>query len=635
MLLKEFFKFIGKYLLGLLGILFISCTPIFFSSKEKVFVKFFNSIISIFQKLFHPDTWVILYHPPRTLQILEKSIQEFFWNNYLYSFKILVGSFIFALIIGLILAIITLLLPGKWSKFLFFLSEFTIAIPDLLYLFLFQMFIVWFYQHTDVLLMNIVYINGEKIYLAPIISLGLLPAILFYRMIVLLLKEELNKDYSQFAKSKGLTHTIVLLKHCMRNIVHSLFYQSKSVLWITLSSLVVIETVFMIPGVIQHFTANLDPFNNFLMLAMLFTPFYFLYYIMELLLFRNDTNSDTVREGNYVNLYFVDVKSDLNIKKIWHHIPHKFRSTLNFFKIHMQEKQFAIGFLFIFLILITSIVYPQLVDDPVKQIRYIHAADGSIKSTPPHPPSQELILGSDAYGYSILEKLIVGAKFTIVFSILIGFLRVFSGYFFGAIYTFFLPKMIRNVIKSIADGMQFLPLSLVAYLLLLPILMVDRASASEGMWMRITLEVIILTLLVLPMMVNIIGNDMLNLTRKEYIQSAKVLGASNYRILTKYITPNIFSRLIEQWGQHTIQTLYIFIHLGLFSLFLGGTIPQLGALGGPSISTTYEWSGLVASSRNSLMTGNYWQVLPSLFLFMLFILSIQGIVNSIIKRERY
>ncbi len=194
--------------------------------------------------------------------------------------------------------------------------------------------------------------------------------------------------------------------------------------------------------------------------------------------------------------------------------------------------------------------------------------------------------------------------------------------------------MIRNIIKSIADGMQFLPLSLVAYLLLLPILMVDRASASEGMWMRITLEVIILTLLVLPMMVNIIGNDMLNLTKKEYIQSAKVLGASNYRILTKYITPNIFSRLIEQWGQHTIQTLYIFIHLGLFSLFLGGTIPQLGALGGPSISTTYEWSGLVASSRNSLMTGNYWQVLPSLFLFMLFILSIQGIVNSIIKSKR-
>ena len=624
-----------RYVLGLLGIILVVCAPSLISPSpdRSNVILYINSIKSVFEQIINPNSWVIKYWPPRSLEYIEKTISEFFWDNYLYSLMILGGAFLLAFVIALFLGSITLLLPKKISRVLFSTSGVAIAFPDLLFLFLLQIGIVWIYKQTNVLIMDFVYMSDERIYLAPIVALSILPTIFLYRNIYLLLKKEIALEYSSFAQSKGLSYPVIIIKHCLRNIASNVFYQSKAILWMTLSSLLVVETIFRIPGITQHISFQLGPFNNFLILAMLFTPFYVLYYLLDVLLIAKI--SELTRSSNnktgFISDYFFNIRGKPQLIRALKKLYDIILKGLEALIVYYKKPGFAFGFTFIAGLLITSVIYTVVSDEPISQTLYVYSETGDIESAPPHPPSGSLLLGSDVYGYSILQKLVVGAKYTIFFSLLIGFLRVFSGYILGVFYTFFFSSKIRKVIKSIADGMQFLPLSIIAYLMLKPVLFLGSGAPMLDLWERILFEVIVLTLLVLPVMVNVIGNDMVDLTQKEYVEGAKVIGASNFRILMLYITPNILPRLIEHWGQHTIQTLYIFIHLGLFNIFFGGTILQNGAATGPPVSATAEWSGLVALSRDAFMTGQYWLVLSSLALFMIFILSIQSVINAVAK----
>lgn len=49
----------------------------------------------------------------------------------------------------------------------------------------------------------------------------------------------------------------------------------------------------------------------------------------------------------------------------------------------------------------------------------------------------------------------------------------------------------------------------------------------------------------------------------------------------------------------------------------------------PPKSGTFEWSGLISSTKNSLMTGKYWIVIAPLVAFMIAIIAMQLIVQGV------
>jgi peptide/nickel transport system permease protein len=315
----------------------------------------------------------------------------------------------------------------------------------------------------------------------------------------------------------------------------------------------------------------------------------------------------------------------MNVNKTALWLP--FRNILFLFGRHMKNWKFALGTLFFLITISYSVIYSVTTDNHVDQVRLLYEDDGvTLIGAMPFAPTEPFFFGSDRLGFSLFDQLVIGAKYTLTFALLIAFLRVIGGLLLGAIYAFYLRPTFQRILEKAIDSIHFLPLSLISYILLRPILMPSFHGFNYSFTERILLEVMILTLLVVPLTTVLIGKEMRRVQEYEFISSAKVLGGSKFHIFWQHILPHIGPRLTILFGTQFIQVLLIFIHLGVFDFFFGGTKIMMGD---PPTSLTNEWSGLIGQiGRNAIGSGRYW-FLWILVAFMLAIFAMQFIVQGV------
>ncbi|MGB2993532.1 MAG: hypothetical protein WBB47_12930, partial [Paenisporosarcina sp.] len=501
------------------------------------------------------------------------------------------------------------------------------SFPDFSFIFLIQIVVVQVYLKTDILILQFYSLGDNLVYIAPILCLSILPTLLLFKLFILLFEEEWGKSYVELARSKGLSNFEVLLKHCTSNVLKSLFFQSKSIVWLSLSSLLIIEYLFGINGILYYLKADFSPSGTTFILLSIFTPFFLFYTIAERIVDKERIERNVI--FNNFNLSMVNsqqIKS-LNIfrnKESRRGVLETFKRLRgNVFK-HLNIK---IPILIVLGLLITSFLYFILFNDKIDQINYIYNDEGEMESISPHPPSTDILFGTDAFGYSILQQLIVGIKYTILITLIIATIRIAAGYLFAIFYVFYVNNKLRVAINSIADGMHFLPLTLLTYILLIPILINSTGVWETTLTERLILQILIMSFVVLPVTTSSIGNEMNETLKKEYVQSSVVMGGSLIWILIKHVNPHLWPKILLLWTQHIVQVLQMFVHLGILSIFVGGSI-----YGIPKI---YELSGMIAISREVFMTKQYWMILPPLFTFMLLIYCFNTIANGISKKPIY
>lgn len=461
-------------------------------------------------------------------------------------------------------------------------------------------------------------------YIAPILCLSILPTLLFFKLFILLFEEEWGKSYVELARSKGLNNFEVLLKHCTSNVLKSLFFQSKSIVWLSISSLLIIEYLFGINGILYYLRADFSPTGTSFILISIFTPFFFFYTVAERIVDKEQIMRNVI--FNNFNLSLLSIQQ---IKSLPIFRKKDSRSGIsatlttgrkNLFK----SLNIKIPVLIVFGLLLTSFMYFIIFDDQIDQINYIYNKEGEMLSISPHPPSSSILFGTDPYGFSILQQLIVGIKYTIIITLVIATTRIVAGYLFAILYVFYSNNKIRIAINSIADGMHFLPLSLLTYILLMPVLKNFTGIWETTLMERLIFQIVIMSVIVLPVTTSSIGNEMNETLKKEYVQSSVVMGGSLIWILIKHLNPVLWPKILLLWTQHIVQVLQMFVHLGILSLFVGGS-----TYGVPDIS---ELSGMIAISREVFMTKQYWMILPPLFTFMLLIYCFNTIANGISKK---
>lgn len=292
---KRLARFLLYYIAGLIGILIVSSAPILFQPSYLFNVAaFLDQFISLTKALMQPDSWTYFYLDR------EVSVFSMLWNPYLYSIRIFVSAIILGFLVAFILAIVTLFLPKIAMQSIKRLLGLLESIPDLMVAFLLQLGIVMIFQHTDMLLMRFVTLGNERIYLAPIVVLSFLPMVSLYRILILLIEEELIKDYVELARSKGIRQSFILVKHVLRNIMKSVFYQSKIIVWTTLSSLFVIEYMFNINGISSFVMADFRSIILAVVLWMIFTPLFVLYQGVEIFVFNESYDSHPVAPAKQV-----------------------------------------------------------------------------------------------------------------------------------------------------------------------------------------------------------------------------------------------------------------------------------------------------------------------------------------------
>ncbi|MGB5947079.1 MAG: ABC transporter permease subunit [Paenisporosarcina sp.] len=303
------------------------------------------------------------------------------------------------------------------------------------------------------------------------------------------------------------------------------------------------------------------------------------------------------------------------------------------------NKLFITGFFIINSMLLVSILYFFIFNDRIPTSPLLFDSSGKPL---PAPYSMKIFppFGTDNFGRDLLIVMIVGTKYTIAATLIITFLRVFPSIWIGLFIHFFLQK-IERPLKSIADALNYFPITLLAFLLLNVILIQEvivydidgvlvRGPEPLPYWNRIVLFLVVLAALFIPTNSILIANEVKAIYNKEFIESSRTLGASNWRIVSKHIKLFLVPQIAIIFLRDFIQTLILMSHLAVLGIFIGG-FTRRGDLFGytKQLSNSNEWAGLLGMWWDYLWTSYPWiSFIPILFISIL-ILSAKAMMEGL------
>ncbi|NMO76136.1 ABC transporter permease subunit [Niallia alba] len=638
--MKKFVKLIIYYLLGVIAILALSVFSQYFQMREfsegKSYFSTFASFLT--KEFFQLDRWVYTLNG-----VDEKPILDVLWPAFIYSMEILFGAILLGFGIAFILALFAFFLPNFLLQPIKRFLDLIESIPDIVIATLLQALVLFIFAQTGVEIFQVA-TYSEKAYLGPIITLSIVPAVSLFKILLLMMEEEYLKMYVMFARSKGLHDFPILWKHIIRNIIPVSFHHMKIIIWGLLSSQFIIERLFNVHGLTHFLVANFTPITITVSLLLIFTPFFIIFQIVDMIVIKEEEKTRDVKRESWkqkwsvsnlqlsLRIICIDIKNSLqhfNWKKISSIRPIIWLGKI--IGLHMKNWKFAVGSLFFIITIGYSLIYSVTTNDYVEKQNLLYTEDGAtLIAASPFAPTKPFFFGSDKFGYSIFDQIVVGAKYTLIFGLLIAFLRVIGGLLLGIIYSFYLKHSAQQWLAKMIDSIHFMPLSLIAYILLRPILLPGFDGFSYSFAERVFLETMILTMLVIPLTTILLGKEINRVLEYEFIASAQVMGGGKFKVFIRHILPHLGPRLTILFGQQFIQVMLIFMHLGMFNYFFGGTKLSMEPMfSDPPKSSTYEWSGLIGQiGREALGSGRYWY-LYILVPFIIAIFSMQLIVQGV------
>ncbi|MBH0346936.1 ABC transporter permease subunit [Bacillus cereus] len=258
-------------------IICLGALPRLFKGLQIDLIGFWNTIVFLGGKLLQPGEITYGFRDSRKLfpQI---------WIHYIETMIVFLSAFLLSLLIAYILVIWVLQrshMKQKMWNGIFLTLE---SIPDILLILLSQLLVVIMFQKTGFMPIKLAGLGEERIRLLPIICLTIPTTLLFIKLLLLRFKEELEKDYSLFAKSKGLSLRYILTHHISRNVLLTTIYYAKTNILFMLSNLYIIEWIFNTYGMFVFVKENskLEIFT--VSLVILYVPLFILFRILHTLL---------------------------------------------------------------------------------------------------------------------------------------------------------------------------------------------------------------------------------------------------------------------------------------------------------------------------------------------------------------
>jgi len=202
----------------------------------------------------------------------------------------------------------------------------------------------------------------------------------------------------------------------------------------------------------------------------------------------------------------------------------------------------------------------------------------------PEPPSGRFLLGSDDLGRDILVRIAYGARISLFVGVVATLLTVAIGAVLGLMAGYF-GGIVDSVIARLVDLVLSLPFLLFA---------ISLVSVTQP---GLTIVIVVIGVFGWAAVARIVRGQVLSIREKEYIEAARSLGASAWRIMFVDILPNVLTQLI------VYTTLLIPI-----TIVLEATLSYLG-LGIPP--PTADWGQMIAESQNLYQQAWWFLVFPS------------------------
>ena len=200
------------------------------------------------------------------------------------------------------------------------------------------------------------------------------------------------------------------------------------------------------------------------------------------------------------------------------------------------------------------------------------------------PPSWRHPLGTDNVGYDVLGRLMAGGQSSLEVGLAAALLASIFGTLWGAIAGFF-GGWIDALMMRILDSVLAIPPLLLVLLL--------------GTIYVPSVPVLIVVLGIVSWLVTarLVRGDTLSLRTREFVEAARVVGASRRRVVLRHIIPNAIGTIVVQTTFEVANAI----------LLLAG-ISYLG-LGPPPPAA--NWGSMLSDGLNYIYDGYWWLIYPA------------------------
>jgi peptide/nickel transport system permease protein len=143
-------------------------------------------------------------------------------------------------------------------------------------------------------------------------------------------------------------------------------------------------------------------------------------------------------------------------------------------------------------------------------------------------PGPRFLLGTDYLGEDILSEIIYGGRVSIAVGLIVAFLASLVGTIVGVVAGYY-KKTIDEVLMRGTDIVLILPS--------LPLMIILAAYLGPSL----QTVILVLTVTSWPAVARVVRSQTLSLRERPFTDSARVVGASDFRIITKLLLPNLAS----------------------------------------------------------------------------------------------
>jgi len=206
---------------------------------------------------------------------------------------------------------------------------------------------------------------------------------------------------------------------------------------------------------------------------------------------------------------------------------------------------------------------------------------GQLIAKPLQDPSAAYPLGTDDFGRDALSRLIYAGRVSLGVSLSSVVVATFVGVWLGLFAGFY-----RGIVETIIMRSMDLILSFPTIVLAIAIVAMLGASLPN--------VVLVIAVVYIPRFVRIVYGATLAVRELEFIQAARVAGATDLRIIRRSVLPNVLTPIMIQFSLSL--GFAILVETGLSFLGLGAQPP------------TPSWGNMVAAARPFMET-NVWLLL--------------------------
>lgn len=203
------------------------------------------------------------------------------------------------------------------------------------------------------------------------------------------------------------------------------------------------------------------------------------------------------------------------------------------------------------------------------------------------PPGGAHLLGTTVGGYDVLSRVIWGAQTAVMVIVIAVMLSVFAGVILGLVSGYF-GGWLDRVLVVVADAVYAFPSLLLAIVMSIVI-----SGGRSGLFTGLMAAAISITVVFIPQYFRVIRSETVRMKTEAFVESAKVIGASNIRVMFRHVLRN------------STRTLPLILTLNASEAIL--TLAGLGFLGfGIEPTAAAEWGFDLNKSISDVAAGIWW-----------------------------